>query len=297
MTLGELIRRTARRLRAARLHYGHGTDNPHDEAAFLVLRGLGLPFDADLRRPADPHKVEPLVRKRIEERTPAAYLVNEAWLAGAPFYVDRRVIIPRSHIAELIASGLDPWRPPRVRQILDLCTGSGCLAILAARAFPRARVDATDLSAAALAVARRNVARYRLQGRIRLVRSDLFSALKDRRYDVIVTNPPYVSSGAMRRLPAEYRHEPGLALAAGKQGLDVVSRIVTAAGEHLTRNGVLVCEVGEARKAVERAFPRLPLLWPKEEVFIAEAANMAPRSRSGGAPARGRGSAASRALR
>ena len=278
MTLGELIRKTERRLRAARLHYGHGTDNPHDEAAFLVLRGLGLPFDADLRRPADPRNVEPLVRRRIEERIPAAYLLNEAWLAGVPFYVDRRVIIPRSHIAELLAARLEPWRPARVHRVLDLCTGSGCLAVLAARAFPGARVDATDLSAAALAVARRNVVRHRLRRRIRLVRSDLFSALKGSRYDLIVTNPPYVSSSAMRRLPPEYRHEPGLALAAGKQGLDVVARIVAAARQHLTPNGLLVCEVGDRRKVVERAFPHLPFIWAQDEVFIIEAASMDGRS-------------------
>ena len=189
MTLGELIRRTERRLRAARLHYGHGTDNPRDEAAFLVLRGLGLPFDADLERPADAARVEPLLRRRIKERVPVAYLLREAWLAGQRFRVDPRVIVPRSHIAELLAEGLQPWRPPAVRRVLDLCTGSGCLAILAARAFPKAAVDAAELSSAALAVARRNVREHRLQARVRLVRSDLFAALAGRRYDVILTNP------------------------------------------------------------------------------------------------------------
>jgi ribosomal protein L3 glutamine methyltransferase len=196
LTLGELIRQTERRLRAARLHYGHGTDNPHDEAAFLVLRGLGLPFDADLERAAEPARIEGLIRKRIEDRTPAAYLLNEAWLAGVPFYVDRRVIVPRSHIAEMLVARLEPWHRGPVRRILDLCTGSGCLAILAARAFPLALVDASDLSTAALAVARRNVARYRLQNRVRLIRSDLFSSLARKRYDIILTNPPYVTSAA-----------------------------------------------------------------------------------------------------
>lgn len=278
--LGELIRRTERRLRSARLHYGHGTDNPHDEAAFLVLRGLGLPFDADLRGPADPRRVEKLVRKRIEERTPAAYLLNEAWLCGVPFYVDRRAIIPRSHIAELLPDRVQALRHGPLRRILDLCTGSGCLAILAARAFPLALVDASDVSAAALAVARRNVARHRLANRVRVARSDLFSSLSGKRYDLIVSNPPYVSSAAMRRLPAEYRHEPGLALAAGKRGLDVVARIVAQARRHLARNGLLVCEVGDGRKALERAFPRLPFVWAKEEVFILDAASMAAASRS-----------------
>jgi ribosomal protein L3 glutamine methyltransferase len=284
LTLDELIRQTERRLRAARLHYGHGTDNPHDEAAFLVLRGLGLPFDADLERPAEPSRVEGLIRKRIEDRTPAAYLLNEAWLAGIPFYVDRRVIVPRSHIAELLAAGLEPWRRGPVRRILDLCTGSACLAILAARAFPLALVDASDLSTAALAVARRNVAHYRLQNRVRLVRSDVFSSLARRRYDLILTNPPYVTSTAMRRLPAEYRHEPGLALAAGKEGLDVVSRIVAAAPAYLSKGGLLVCEVGAGRRTVERAFAGLPLAWPKEEVFMLAAANIAARARSARAP-------------
>jgi ribosomal protein L3 glutamine methyltransferase len=278
LKLQELIVRTEKRLRSARLHYGHGTDNPRDEAAFLVLRGLGLPFDADLSAPADPAPLELLLKKRIRDRIPAAYLLNEAWLAGVPFYVDRRVIIPRSHIAEPLAQRLAPWRPRTVRRILDLCTGSGCLAILAARAFPRALVDAADLSSAALAVAKRNVSLHHLNNRIKVVRSDLFAGLGETRYDLIVTNPPYVTSSAMRRLPAEYRHEPGFALAAGKHGLDVVTRILAEARGHLSRNGVLVCEVGDGRRAVERAFPRLPFVWAKNEVFILPAASMAARS-------------------
>jgi len=201
LKLQELILRTERRLRTARLHYGHGTDNPHDEAAFLVLRGLGLPFDADLGQAADPSRVEPLVQKRIKERTPAAYLLNEAWLSGVPFYVDRRVIIPRSHIAGLLEARLEPWQPRPLRRVLDLCTGSGCLAILAARAFPAARVDALDLSPGALAVARKNVARYRLGRRVHLRRSDLFATLGAARYDLILANPPYVSAPAMATLP------------------------------------------------------------------------------------------------
>jgi len=278
LKLTELILRTEKRLRSARLHYGHGTDNPHDEAAFLVLRGLGLPFDADLNRAVEGSRVEPLIQKRIRERTPAAYLLNEAWLSGVPFYVDRRVIIPRSHIAELLATRLERWQPRPLRRILDLCTGSGCLAILAARAFPLALVDAADLSAAALAVARRNVSRHGLEKRIELVRSDLFSSLGEKRYDLIITNPPYVTSAAMRRLPAEYRHEPGLALAAGRNGLDVVARILASARQHLAKNGLLVCEVGDGRKAVERAFPRLPFVWVKDEVFILPAAGLASRA-------------------
>jgi ribosomal protein L3 glutamine methyltransferase len=280
LKLGALIAHTERRLRAARLHYGHGTDNPRDEAAFLVLRGLNLPFDADLNLEADAREVEALVTKRIAARMPAAYLLREAWLDGLAFYVDRRVIVPRSHIAGLLAAQLKPWRRAPVRRVLDLCTGSGCLAILAARAFAQARVDASDVSAAALAVARRNVAKHRLEKRIRLVRSDLFARLERERHDLILANPPYVSAAAMRRLPPEYRYEPGLALAAGRDGLDLVARILAEAPAHLAKAGLLVCEVGDGRKAVERAFPRLPFVWAKEEVFILEAASMAAASRS-----------------
>ncbi|MGQ0545771.1 MAG: 50S ribosomal protein L3 N(5)-glutamine methyltransferase [Betaproteobacteria bacterium] len=274
MILGELIARTERRLRAARLHYGHGTGNARDEAAWLVLRGLGLPFDADLNLSADAERVEPLVQKRIKERVPLAYLLGEARLDGVAFHVDRRVIVPRSHIPFVLRTlRLAP------RRILDLCTGSGCLAVLAARAYPRARVDAADLSAPALAVARKNVLRYRLGKRVRLVRSDLFDALRGEKYDLIVSNPPYVTTAAMRALPQEYRYEPGIALAGGKDGLELVSRILAEAPAHLRAGGLLVCEVGDGRKAVERAYPRLPLLWPRQEVFIFSSARSSVRSR------------------
>lgn len=279
MKLGELIRRTERRLRAARLHYGHGTDNPHDEAAFLVLRGLGLPFDADLGRSVDAARIEGLIARRIEERVPAAYLLRESWLAGLRFYVDRRVIVPRSHVAELLGERMRPWLRRPARRVLDLCTGSGCLAIVAARAFPRARIDASDVSSAALALARRNVEHYRLGKRVRLIRSDVFAGLRGKRYDLIVSNPPYVSSAAMRRLPAEYRYEPGMALAAGKDGLEPVRRILAEAPAHLSPAGLLVCEVGDGRRALERAFPATPFLWPKDEVFILDRASMAVGSR------------------
>lgn len=262
MTLRQLLKKTAARFRAAGLHYGHGTDNARDEAAFLVLRSLKLPFDADLNRTVSPSRVEGMVNRRIEERIPAAYLLNEAWLDGVPFYVDRRVIIPRSHIAFLL-----PQLKLSPRRILDLCTGCGCLAILAARAFPKAQVEASDISAAALEVAGRNVREHKLGKRIRLVRSDLFAALKGP-YDLIVANPPYVATPAMRALPREYRYEPGIALAGGRVGLDYLSRILKQAAEHLTPNGLLVCEVGENRKALERAYPRMPFVWPRDEVFI-----------------------------
>ncbi len=265
MKLGELVRSTARRFSAARLHYGHGTGSAHDEAAYLVQRALGLPFHSPsttVISAAGARKVESLVRRRIDERIPVAYLLNEAWLDGLSFYVDRRAIVPRSHIASLLAS------LGSARMILDLCTGSGCLAILAAKAFPKARVDASDVSADALAVARRNVKRHRLETRVTLLRSDLFAALAGRRYDLVLCNPPYVETRAMRRLPAEYRYEPGIALAGGGDGLDFVSRILAAAPEHLTAGGKLVCEIGEGRRAVERRYPRLPLRWPAREVFV-----------------------------
>jgi ribosomal protein L3 glutamine methyltransferase len=275
LKLGELIEQTARRLKQARLHYGHGTDNARDEAAFLVLRGLGLPFDADLNRSARSAAIEPLVKKRIEKRIPAPYLLNEAWLDGVPFYVDRRVIVPRSHIAFLL-KGL------RVapNRILDLCTGSGCLAILAARAFPEARVDAADISSAALAVAARNVRQHELGKRVRLIRSDLFKELKGG-YDLIISNPPYVSTPAMRRLPPEYRYEPGIALAAGNQGLDIVRRLLQDAAAHLEPRGLLVCEIGENRRALERAYPEVAFEWPQDEVFKLARARI-----PAGAPAR-----------
>ena len=279
MKLRELIRQTERRLRAARLHYGHGTDNARDEAAFLVLRGLGLPFDADLERSARPERVEPLIRKRIEERIPAAYLLNEAWLDGVRFYVDRRVIVPRSHIAFL-------FKRLRVRpkRVLDLCTGSGCLAILAARAFPEARVDASDVSRDALAVAARNVRSH--ERRIRLIRSDLFQAIEGR-YDLILSNPPYVSTPSMRKLPAEYRHEPGLALGGGRDGLQFVSQILAGAAQHLTPKGMLMCEIGENRKALERAYPSTNFSWPRDEVFTLTRARTRGASRTASRPSRG----------
>ena len=264
MILGELIRDTEKRFRAARLHYGHGTDNAHDEAAYLVLRALRLPFDSPQEQiitAASVKRIESLIRKRIQERIPTAYLVNEAWLDGRSFYVDRRVIIPRSHIAFMLKKFGKPKR------VLDLCTGSGCLAILAAYAFPHARVDASDISKDALEVARSNVARHKLGTRVRLMRSDLFASIPGK-YDLILSNPPYVSAGAMRKLPAEYRWEPGLALAGGKDGLALVRQILEAAAEHLARGGRLVCEIGDGRKAFERVKSPVDVRWPTNEVFV-----------------------------
>lgn len=268
-TARQLIAEGARRFRSARLAYGHGTLNANDEAAWLVVHAMGCPFEAledrlDLPVSARARrKALDLFGQRITRRIPAAYLTREAWLGEHRFYVDPRVIVPRSYIAELLRSRLRPWLAPRRQpaSILDLCTGSGCLAIVAAHAYPRAAVDAVDLSAPALAVARRNVDEHRFSERIDLRRSDLFSALQGRRYDLILSNPPYVGAAAMRGLPAEYRHEPELALAGGRDGLDLVRRILGEASGHLNDGGWLVMEVGHYRARVERAFPRLPFIW------------------------------------
>lgn len=261
MTLAQLIAKTEKQFKTARLHYGHGTDNAHDEAAFLVLRALRLPFSSDLTGEVSVRsaaRIESFVEKRIGERIPVAYLLREAWLDGRRFYVDERVIVPRSHIAFLLKD------LPKPKSVLDLCTGSGCLAVLAARAFPRARVTASDVSVDALAVARRNTGK-----RIKLVRSDLFEKVPGP-FDLIVTNPPYVPAASMKRLPAEYRHEPALALGAGRDGLDILHRILAEAREHLSSKGIVLCEVGEARDALEKAYPRLPFTWPAESVFRLE---------------------------
>jgi ribosomal protein L3 glutamine methyltransferase len=284
LTLAQLIASVEHKLAAAPLHYGHGTDNAHDEAAWLVLRGLGLPFDTELSRPArDVARIDALVKRRIEERLPVAYLLREAWLAGRAFYVDERVIVPRSHLAELLKTPFLARRKPA--RVLDLCTGSGCLAILAALAYRSTAVDAVDLSPGAIAVARRNVARYRLGRRVRVLRSDLFSALGAERYDLILTNPPYVSRRDMQALPAEYRHEPRLALAGGGDGLELVERILVGADRHLEPGGALLCEVGDGRAAVKRRFPRLRLAWPNNEVFSYQPARKAADERRPASPA------------
>ena len=234
-------------------------------------------------RRASKRRVLALVERRVREKIPVAYLTHEAWLGEYSFYVDGRVIIPRSFIAELMRERFEPWLQRPVRDALDLCTGSGCLAVLLAKTFPAARVDAADLSPEALAVARRNVARYRLGRRIRLVRSDLFSRLKDRRYDLIVCNPPYVNAASMRALPREYRHEPALALAGGTDGLTLVRKILAIAAEHLRPGGLLVCEIGHNRRVLERAYPSVPFAWPETSagpghVFVLKRKDLVPLS-------------------
>jgi ribosomal protein L3 glutamine methyltransferase len=268
VTLRDFFRLAERRFRAARLSYGHGTSNARDEAAFLVLEALRLPIHniepwLELRpTAAERARLLTLIDGRISLRMPAPYLLGAAYMHGVRFHVDRRALIPRSFIGDMLADGTLPIGDPRrVRRILDLCTGSGCLAILAALAFPKAHVDAVDLSAGALSLARRNVATHRLGERIALHRGDLFAPIGRQRYDLVICNPPYVDAGAMAKLPPEYRHEPRLALAAGKDGLDLVRRIVDEAPPHLAKNGSLLCEVGRGRRALERAYPRLPFVW------------------------------------
>jgi len=268
-SIRDLLRYAASRFSAAQLAFGHGTDNGYDEAAYLILHTLHLPLDRlepflDARLlPSEIERVLQVIERRVVERVPAAYLTHEAWLGDYRFYVDERVIVPRSHLAGLIEHGLQAWLPDpdRVGRALDLCTGSGCLAIVVALTFVNAEVDAIDISAEALQVASRNVTDYGLQHRIRLLESDLFAGLQARRYDLIVSNPPYVSREEMRELPAEYRHEPALALDGGADGMDLVRAILARARNHLAPAGVIVIEIGNGREAFEAAFPALEATW------------------------------------
>jgi len=255
-------------MEAAGLYFGHGTDNALDEAVFLVLRSLHLPFDtADeiLDRSLDEkerQRVINIVNERILTRKPAAYLLGECWFAGLRFFVNEQVLVPRSPFAELILERFSPWcRADNVKRILDIGTGSGCMAIASAIAFPGATVDAIDISPAALDVARKNVKDYDLEGRVTLIESDLFQNLGGRRYDLIIANPPYVDAEDFAAMPPEYHYEPAIGLRAGRDGLDVVRRILQSAGEHLTEQGVLVVEVGNSEDALTRNYPEMPFLW------------------------------------
>ena len=268
MTLGALLQRIARRFVRAKLHYGHGTDNAADEAAALLWHVLQLDWQAPpgiherLVTRDEQDAVELLVQRRIKERVPAVYLTGVTWFAGLPMRTDSRALVPRSPLAELIESRFAPWIDARrVRKVLDLGTGSGCIAIACARFLPRAQVDAADVSPEALLLARENIRMHRLTRRVRVVETDYFSALRGRRYDIIVSNPPYVDAGDMKSLPAEYRHEPVLGLASGRDGLDAVRAILRVAALHLNAGGVLVVEVGNSEAAVRRKFRRVPFTW------------------------------------
>lgn len=270
VTVRDYLRYAVSRFRAAKLVHGHGATSALDEAAFIILESLSLPVDdinpwLDARlTTTERGKIGDLIEKRIATRKPAAYLLGRTYIQGIPFHVDERVIIPRSFIGELLSGdeGLGLIEDKRVvRSILDLCTGSGCLAILAAQAFPAAHIDAVDLSTRALEVARINVSEHELQARIALYQGDLYAPLGKARYDLILTNPPYVSAEAIAALPPEYRHEPQLALAGGSDGLDIVRRILAEAPAHLTPYGGLLCEIGAGREILEQEFPGLPFLW------------------------------------
>ena len=287
-TVRDLLRFGVSRFTEAGLSFGHGSTNAYDEAAYLILHTLHLPLDT-----LDPfldarlldHEIDAVMKvieRRAKDRIPAAYITQEAWMHGRRFYVDERVIVPRSFIGELLQDGLQPYvaDPDHVTRVLELCTGSGCLAILAAQAFENADVDAVDISADALAVARRNVDDYRLDERVSLYEGDLYAPLPpEERYEVIITNPPYVNAQAMQALPEEYKHEPELALAGGADGMDVVRRIVRDAGKWLTEDGVLVVEIGNERPNVEAALGGLDLVWLStsagdDNVFLIQAADL-----------------------
>lgn len=269
LTVRDLLRFAVSRFNEAGLFFGHGSDNAWDEAAYLILHALNLPLDRlepflDARLLEEERgAVLALLQRRVEERLPAAYLTHEAWLGEHRFYVDERVIVPRSFIAELLQEQLAPWvdDPWAVESALDLCTGSGCLAILTALAFPEASVDGVDLSPEALAIARRNVDDYGLEDRVQLVESDAFTKLAGRRYDLIISNPPYVNAESVSALPPEYLHEPELALGSGEDGLDFTRIILRKAKGHLNPGGLLVVEIGHNREALEAAFPDIPFTW------------------------------------
>ena len=287
LTIRDLLRYAVSRFNQSQLHFGHGSDNAFDEAVYLILKTLDLPIDqlepfldAKLLSDEVAHVLKQIDR-RADEHMPAAYLTNEAFLGNYRFYVDERVIVPRSFIAELLREQFAPWieDPLGVKHVLELCTGSGCLSILAAESFPNALINATDLSELALQVADINVRNYQLLERIRLIHSDVYAKVPKRKFDLIFSNPPYVNSDSMLNLPDEYRHEPQMALEGGADGMDIVRRIIAEAKPRLTRKGILVIEVGHERAHVEAAFPELPMTWLStsdgdDMVFLIHAADL-----------------------
>jgi ribosomal protein L3 glutamine methyltransferase len=268
-TVRDCLRFAVSRFNEAELFFGHGSHNAFDEAAYLILHTLNLPLDRldpflDARlTQSELYDVLDIIERRTEQRIPAAYLTNQAWLGDMSFYVDERVIVPRSFIAELLREQLSPWisDAENVHNVLDMCTGSGCLAILASHAFPNAHVDAVDLSVDALDVAQYNVTDYDLEDRISLIESDMFAKLKSKKYDLIISNPPYVDAPSVAALPQEYKYEPEQALGSGTDGLDATRNILEHAAKHLTDKGILVVEIGHNREVLEEAFPDLPFTW------------------------------------
>lgn len=286
-TICDFIRFASSRFYEAGLYFGHGTDNAWDEAAALVLHTLHLPYDVHPRA-LDANLLEEekaaiieRINLRVEKRIPLAYITHEAWFASLPFYVDERVLIPRSPIAELIEAGFSPWiNPDDVKNVLDLCTGSACIAIATAKYMPHVSVDAADISDDALQVAKTNVARHECQDQVKLIRSDLFANIPAKKYDIIVSNPPYVSEEEVAALPDEYRHEPVLGLEAGIKGLDIVKRILQHASDYLSEDGILIVEVGNTEYTLQEAYPEIPFTWLEFErggggVFILTASELA----------------------
>lgn len=268
-TVRDWLRLAVSAFNEAKLSFGHGSANAYDEAAYLILHTLHLPLDTltpflDARlTEKEKSALQELLKQRVEKKIPAAYLTHEAWLGSFRFYVDERVIVPRSFVAELLETQLMPWveNPEAVTRVLDMCTGSGCFAILAAHSFPNATMDAVDISPGALEVAQRNIDDYELNDRISLIKSDMFTNLQGKKYDVILSNPPYVDAPSMAALPQEYRHEPQLALGSGTDGLDATRNILKHAAAHLKPGGMLIVEIGHNRSALEASYPKLPFTW------------------------------------
>ena len=267
-TIGDCVRWAEHQLAAADVHFGHGCDNAADEAIWAALHVSGLihlEYESVRREQVTrktAKKIRRLIKSRIQTRKPLAYLIREAWFAQLPFYVDDRAIVPRSHIGDLIEDGFSPWvSEKRVGAVLDLCTGSGCIAVALALRFPQAAVDAADIDSNALEVARINIGYHDCDGRIRLVESNLFENIEDKRYDLIVSNPPYVNENELPDLPHEYRYEPQIALTGGDDGLDIVRRILAQCSDYLSPHGHLVMELGDSAQTLENAFPDVPFLW------------------------------------